>query len=75
MVGIADRTFLKVPCPHCGNELQQSIAWLVAKDRVPCRKCGRSIELKGTNNGLVVEKLSDECDTLDRTITALNKKS
>jgi len=71
----AERTFLAIPCPKCGHAFQESIARLVPKNGVACPKCGGLIDLQSGNNAaFLIQKLADECNTLDRTLAAADKK-
>jgi len=69
-----DLTSLAVTCPQCGHKSQKSIAWLILKDRMPCRKCGSLIDLKSGDIRFLIEKLADECAVIDRTLAAASKK-
>jgi peptide subunit release factor 1 (eRF1) len=70
----ADDTSVTIECPQCGHKSQKSVAWLVPKDRMPCRKCGHFIDLKSGDIRFLIEKLADECSVIDRTLAADRKE-
>lgn len=41
-----DNFALPIPCPKCGKQTAESLAWLVANNEFPCSGCGFLIDLK-----------------------------
>jgi transcription elongation factor Elf1 len=51
-----DNFSLMIPCPKCGKQASQTLAWLVANDVLACSGCGFSIDLKSEKVRALVEE-------------------
>lgn len=72
-MALADRVSFLVKCPHCGNETQQIVAWLITKPSMPCPKCRGWIDLQTTDDAGNIKKIFDECELIDRAAAAASK--
>ena len=47
---------MPIPCPECGKQTSQSLAWLVAHNEIACPNCGFMIDLQGEKIRALIEK-------------------
>ena len=45
-----------IPCPECGKKAPQSLAWLIAHDKLTCSGCSFVIDLKSEKISALIEK-------------------
>jgi hypothetical protein len=67
----ADRTYLCIPCPSCGELVAASIAWLVSRRSMLCTRCKKSIDLMTGENGIAVRETAFNCERVDARIARL----
>lgn len=67
----ADRVSVLVRCQTCDQATQKPLAWLVSARQLACPQCGNVVDLAKGENGLLVQRLADQCKSID---TAFAKK-
>ena len=67
----ADRTYLRIPCPSCGESVAASVAWLVSRRSMPCTYCKKTIDLMTGENGVIVRETGFNCRRIDARIERL----
>lgn len=65
---------IKFPCPHCGQEITQTIGWITAHDRMDCPACGGGIGLKSEGLREGVQKANEAIDKFRESLRDLGRK-
>ena len=63
----AETTYIDIRCPNCTQHTQKLLAWLVLKDNMTCKGCGAFIDLKATENRILIKEFADLCARMDAT--------
>src|SRR3546814_19630108 len=61
----ADRISVLVRCQTCEQATQKPLALLVSAKQLACPQCGNVIDLATGENGLLVQRLADQCKSID----------
>lgn len=71
MKNILDDQAIKIPCPHCGHELSQTIGKLKTNPKLTCTKCRGQISVDANQMRREVAKVEQALADLQRTLGRL----
>ncbi|HEV7308382.1 hypothetical protein [Ensifer sp.] len=66
---------IDIPCPECGHENSQRVAWVKANDELPCEQCGSAIALEDEKHLLVIEQATANIAKLRRSLAKFRNYS
>ena len=55
---------MPVPCPHCMQETEQTVAFLINNENFDCRECGGMVDLSSKEWVSFRQKLSESLTAL-----------
>ena len=58
-MALKDAIKVQVPCPKCGHQTFQSLAWLEHNASLTCPGCSARIQIKGDDPGKAVKSLDE----------------
>ena len=64
-----DASGVRFQCPHCGQELEQTIGKLKSQNRMTCPGCDIGINIDATRLSNVVEEISKAVEKVPPEIT------
>ncbi len=71
---VAEGITFHFECDKCGEKAEETVARLLHVNEVPCRICGRSINLKAPNVRLRFKELADDCARLSAALREAGNK-
>jgi len=61
----AEATYLLISCATCGETIQKSVSWLIAKDNMTCKGCSSFIDLKNAETFFLISEAAKHCARMD----------
>lgn len=69
----AERTRLMIRCERCNNGTEKYVAWLALEHTLACGTCGNAIDLKTTDNRLLIKETDDNCARIDAALAKIGQ--
>jgi transcription elongation factor Elf1 len=70
MTKLTDDLMFPIPCPHCGHEVQESLARIKDNPTIECPACSQTFQIASEPS---VENTANKLDEIDRLLDGFGK--
>lgn len=68
-----DSHVIAIPCPNCGNKVEETIGRLKENPKIPCPGCGKTLAINADELREGVDAVQKSLDELRRSLGRLGK--
>jgi len=73
MTGMFDSHTVTIPCPNCGQEMQETIGRLKQDPKIPCPGCGKILAIDAEQFREAEKSVQESLNQLRRTLGKFGK--
>lgn len=74
-MNVFDSKTITIPCPNCGEKIQETIGRLKHNPKIPCPGCGKTLAINADELTKGVDSAQKSIDNFRRSLGRFGKKS